>query len=34
MTNAIQFIKEQGVEKAREVVGGAPDRTASHYDVS
>ena len=25
MTNAIQFIKEQGVEKAREVVSGAPD---------
>ena len=25
MTNAIQFIKEQGVEKAREVVEGAPD---------
>ena len=25
MTNAIQFIKEQGVEKAREVVSGAPE---------
>ena len=25
MTNAIQFIKEHGVEKAREVVSGAPD---------
>ena len=29
--NAIQFIKEQGVEKAREVVEGAPDKTATHY---
>ena len=25
MTNAIQFIKEHGVENAREVVSGAPD---------
>jgi len=29
--NAIQFIKEHGVEKAREVVDGAPDKTATHY---
>ena len=29
--DATQFIKEQGVEKAREVLEGAPDRTASHY---
>ncbi len=29
--NAIQFLKEQGVEKAREVVEGAPDRTATHW---
>ena len=29
--NAIQFIKEQGVEKAREVIDGAPDKTATHY---
>jgi hypothetical protein len=29
--NAIQFIKENGVEKAREVVEGAPDKTATHY---
>ena len=29
--NAIQFLKEQGVEKAREVVEGAPDKTATHY---
>lgn len=29
--NAIQFIKEHGVEKAREVVEGAPDKTATHY---
>ena len=28
---AIQFIKENGVEKAREVVEGAPDKTATHY---
>ena len=28
--NAIQFIKEHGVEKAREVVDGAP-RRANHY---
>ena len=28
--NAIQFIKEHGVEK-REVVEGAPDETATHY---
>lgn len=32
--NAIQFIKENGVEKAREVVEGAPDKTASHYVIS
>jgi len=31
--DATQFIKEYGVEKAREVVEGAPDRTASHYVV-
>ena len=31
--DATQFIKEHGVEKAREVVEGAPDRTASHYVV-
>lgn len=29
--NAIQFIQQHGVEKAREVVGGAPDKTATHY---
>lgn len=29
--NAIQFIKEHGVEKAREVAEGAPDKTATHY---
>ncbi|MEX5367779.1 hypothetical protein WCE00_12550 [Acinetobacter haemolyticus] len=29
--NAIQFIKDHGVEKAREVVEGAPDKTATHY---
>ena len=29
--NAIQFIKENGVEKAREVIEGAPDKTATHY---
>ncbi len=29
--NAIQFIKEHGVEKAREIVDGAPDKTATHY---
>lgn len=32
--NAIQFIKENGVEKARGVVEGAPDKTASHYVIS
>ncbi|MEG1695598.1 MAG: hypothetical protein RR282_00715 [Acinetobacter sp.] len=32
--SAIQFIKENGVEKAREVVDGAPDKTASHYVIS
>lgn len=32
--NAIQFIKDHGVEKAREVVEGAPDKTASHYVIS
>ncbi|SCD14951.1 Uncharacterised protein [Acinetobacter baumannii] len=26
-----QFIREYGVEKAREVVDGAPDKTATHY---
>ena len=31
MTNAIQFIKEQGVDKARGVVEGAPE-WASHFD--
>ena len=29
--NAIQFIQQNGVEKAREVVEGAPDKTATHY---
>ena len=29
--NAYQFIKEHGVEKAREIVEGAPDKTATHY---
>ena len=29
--NAIEFIKNNGVDKAREVLEGAPDRTASHY---
>ena len=29
--NAIQFIKENGVEKARKVIDGAPDKTATHY---
>lgn len=29
--NAIQFIQQYGVEKAREVVEGAPDKTATHY---
>ena len=29
--NAIQFIKEHGVDKAREVIDGAPDKTATHY---
>ena len=28
---AINFIKQNGVEKAREVVEGAPDKTATHY---
>ncbi|MEG2446945.1 MAG: hypothetical protein RSA22_11605 [Acinetobacter sp.] len=32
--NAIQFIKDHGVEKARGVVEGAPDKTASHYVIS
>ena len=27
--NAIQFIKEHGVEKAREVLSGAPDRATT-----
>ena len=31
--NAIEFIKNNGVDKAREVLEGAPDRTASHYVV-
>jgi hypothetical protein len=30
--NAIQFIKEQGVEKAREVVNGAPE-LAEYYST-
>jgi len=30
MTNAIQFIQQNGVEKAREVVEGAPE-TATHF---
>lgn len=29
--NAISFIKQNGVEKAREVVEGTPDKTATHY---
>ena len=29
--NSIEFIKNNGVDKAREVLEGAPDRTASHY---
>lgn len=29
--NAIQFIQQYGVYKAREVVEGAPDKTATHY---
>lgn len=29
--NAINFIKQHGVDKAREVVEGAPDKTATHY---
>ena len=32
--NAIQFIKENGFDKAREVVEDAPDKTASHYVIS
>ena len=32
--NAIQFIKEHGVEKAREVVSGAPDETVTHFDLT
>lgn len=28
---ATDFIKTQGLDKARKVVSGAPDRTASHY---
>lgn len=28
---AIDFIKKHGVEKARGVVDGAPDKTATHY---
>ena len=31
--SAIQFIQQSGVDKAREVISGAPDRTASHYVV-
>ena len=29
MNNAIQFIKDHGVDKAREVVSGAPDRATT-----
>ena len=29
--NATDFIKQHGVDKAREVVEGAPDKTATHY---
>ncbi|WPQ53701.1 hypothetical protein [Acinetobacter baumannii] len=29
--NPEQFIREFGVEKAREVVDGAPDKTATHW---
>lgn len=29
--NAYQFIQKHGIEKAREVVEGAPDKTATHY---
>ncbi len=29
--NAINFIKQHGIEKARKVVEGAPDKTATHY---
>ncbi|KXZ65594.1 hypothetical protein [Acinetobacter venetianus] len=31
---AIQFIKDHGVKKAKEVVEGIPDKTASHYVIS
>ena len=29
--NAIKFIQQNGVDKARQVVEGAPDKTATHY---
>ena len=29
--NATDFIKQHGVDKAREIVEGAPDKTATHY---
>lgn len=29
--NAIKFIQQHGIKKAREVVEGAPDKTATHY---
>ena len=32
--NATDFIKQHGVDKAREVIDGAPDKTASHYVIS
>lgn len=29
--NAIKFIQQHGIDKAREIVDGAPDKTATHY---
>lgn len=29
--SAIKFIQQHGIDKAREVIDGAPDKTATHY---
>lgn len=31
MTTAIEFIQDHGIDRARNVVNGAPDKTATHY---
>lgn len=32
--DAINFVKEYGIEKAKEVIEGAPDETVTHFDLT